>query len=198
MGITAKARLSHVSKTFASESMSSAPTTGTLTDNAAWNAGGFMRLNPATSSNKGNIYWSANLPPVFTASSDMAMSNTSGADSMWFFFGTNTNTTLETGTTNYGYLIERNEPSAVFRIRYGGSILATSSSYTKDTSFDSFQVDFAYGKFTITYKGSTVLTYTDTVTRTYPGNRFGWGARSGGTTNNHDVKNLVVTGRYGV
>lgn len=198
MPVTAKARAAHVTQTLANESMSSSPATGTLTDNAAWNAGGFMRLNAAVSSTKGNIYWTANLPPVFTASSDIAISNTSGADSMWFFFGTNVNTTLESGTTGYGYLIERNEFSAVFRIRYGGTTLATSSSFTRDTSFDSFSVSYNHGTFTIKHKGSTVLTYTDSTTRTFPGNRFGWGSRSGGTSNNHDCKNLLVTGSYNV
>lgn len=197
MGVSAAARRVDVTKTFASESMASAPTTGTLTDDAVWNAGGFLRLNPAVSSKKGNIYWVANLPPVFTATADMAHTNTSGADSSWFFFGCSVNAVLEVGTTGYGYVIERNEFANSIRIRYGGSLLA-SVGYTDDTNFDTFQVDYVHGKFTITYKGSVVLTYTDTVNRTFPGSRFGWGARSGGTTNNHDVKNLSVVGRYGV
>lgn len=197
MGLSATARKADVTKTFASESMAAAPTSGTLTDDAVWNAGGFLRLNPATTNKKGNIYWSANLPPVFTATADMAVTSTSGADSMWFFFGTSVNTTLEVGTTGYGYLIERNEFANSIRIRYGGTLLA-SVGYTDDTNFDTFQVDYAYGKFTITYKGVVVLTYTDSVVRSFPGNRFGWGGRSGGTTNNHDVKNLSVVGRYGV
>lgn len=194
MGVCASARRSHFTKTFVSESMASAPSTGVLSGNAAWNAGGFLRLNPASSSTGGSITYAANLPSVFSARADMAVSNVSGADAMWFFFGCTSVPPFEVSAVG-GYIIERNENQTLVRLRYNGTSLATAA-WSKDTSFDTLKIDYNHGKFTITYKGSVILTYTDPTPRTLPGNLFGWGARSGGTVNDHDVKNLSVVGSY--
>jgi len=142
----------------------------------------------------GDIEYFGILPPIFTASADMQMGTTSGADGSWFYYGF-ANTPTTEGDAG-GYLINRNDFGNTIEIRFNGSVL-NSVSYTKDTNFDTLQVSVVVNSaglatFTITYLGIVVMTYTDPTPEVLPGTRYGWGARSGGTANIHNIRNLLL------
>lgn len=179
--------------TYVDETMAITPTTGTLVNNngasAGWNAGGYYQLNNNVNQ-YADLEYTGALPSLFTSKADMQMSNTAGADACWFYYGFATTPTTE-GDAG-GYLIERNDIGATFAIRYNGAVLVTAN-YTRDTAFDTVQIDVSGQAFTITYKGVVILNYTDPTARTLPGTKYGWGARSGGTGNTHNIKNLSLT-----
>lgn len=173
------------------ETMASAPTTlGTATNTSpAWNVGGYYTLTTDVNQYT-DLYTTGNVTTDFDSYVDMQMGVTNGADSCWLYWGWNTHPQTENDSTNAGYLVERNDFSNFIAIHWAGSTL-TSTTYTKDTSFDRLEVLFNAGVFTIKYKGSTVISYTDTSwPRTYPGTEFGCGARCGGSGNTHNIQNL--------
>lgn len=187
--------------TLVNESMASAPTTGTLVHNngthAIWNAGGWYQLTNSTGTYADLEYTGTPVSP-FTVSVGMQSTPTGGADSIWLYYGCSTTPQQEDNTTGIGYLIERNDFSNTIAIRYGGTTL-TSVAWTPDANFDTLQVAVTGQAFTVTYKGSTVISYTDTTTRTLPGTKYGFGARTGypGTVPTHNVQNLLVTDSSG-
>lgn len=180
--------------TIVNESMASAPTTGTLDTNtgtSGWSASGYYILT--TNVNQySDFYYNVDITSQFTMDVDMQISSTSGADSMWFFWGSNARPHTEGDSTNIGYLLERNEFDGFIRLRYAGSELKAQS-WTKDTNFDTLEIIQNGADFTVNYAGSPFFTYTDpSYPRSLPGTTFGWGARCGGTGNNHRVKNLLL------
>jgi hypothetical protein len=179
---------------YVNETMAAAPTTGTAVAGAGtiygWQAGGWYQFNNNVNQ-WSNYYYTGVLPSVFTMSVDMQMGTTSGADGSWFYYGAASSPTNE-GDHIGGYLINRNDYNGAIEIRFDGSTLAYYT-YTKDTAFDTFKVDVSGQAFTITYKGSVVLTHTDTTTRTLGGTQYGWGGRSGGTANTHNIQNVLLS-----
>lgn len=176
------------------ESMFSGITTGTLDSNAAdagWNPGKYYLLTDG-SNQYSDLWYTGDITTKFTMNVDMQMSATNGADSSWFFWGCNARPHQEDSTTNIGYVLERNDFSNFIALRFGGTILHQVN-YTKDTNFDTLELDAVDGVFTVKYNGAVLFTYTDTsFPRSMPGTMYGWGARCGGTGNTHGIKNLLL------
>jgi hypothetical protein len=174
-----------------SESMAVYPESGDQVSNStanAWNSGGWYQLNTGINQ-YADLEYFATLPSGFTASADLQMGTTSGADASWFYWGWAASPTTE-GDSG-GYLINRNDFGNSLEIRFNGSAL-TSVSYTKDLNWDTLAVSMTGQVITVSYLGAVVMTYTDPTVRTLPGIRYGWGARSGGTANTHNVRNLSM------
>jgi hypothetical protein len=176
------------------ETMAVQPSAGQYINNGVsgggWNASGYFMTNNNVNQ-WGNYQFTSVLPSEFTSSADFAMSTTSGADGAWFYYGASVEPHTE-GDSIGGYLINRNDFGNIIEIRFNGSTL-TSVSYTKDTTYDTLSVAVSGQTFTITYKGTVVLSYTDATTRTLAGSKFGWGSRSGGSANGHTWKNYLLT-----
>ncbi len=180
--------------TLVNESMAVTPTTGSDTNASAstgWNAGGWFQLTNDV--NQWDQYsYVGDITSNFDMSVDMRMSTTSGADGMWFSWGSSAFPHTEGDSAGIGYMVFRNDFGNSLEIRYAGSTL-TSVSYTKDTSFDTLEVIQNGANIVVKYLGSTVINYTDSsYPRSLPGTNYGWGARCGGTGNVHDIKNLLL------
>ncbi len=134
--------------TYVNEPMASAPSTGTDVNASAstgWNVGGWYQLT--NNVNQWTDYeYNGTLPTAFTSKVDMQMGVTNGADGCWFYYGFATSPQTESSAG--GYLINRNDFSNTIEVRYNGTTL-NSVTYTKDTSFDTFQVDVSGQTFTI-------------------------------------------------
>lgn len=184
--------------TYVNETMAASPATGTVAFGGGavygWQTGGWYQFNNNVNQ-WSDLYWTGTLPTAFTASADFKMGTTSGADGAWFYYGASTSPQTE-GDAIGGYLINRNDFGNSIEIRFNGSVL-TSVSYTKDTNWDTLSVAVSGQTFTISYQGTTVLTYTDPTTRTLGGSQYGWGARSGGIANTHTIRNLLVASGTG-
>lgn len=180
--------------TLVNESMVSSPSTGTLDTNdayAGWKVGGYYGLTNNVNQ-YADFYYTGDITSNFDMTVDMAMSTTSGADGTWFFWGSSANPHTESDSSGIGYMVNRGDFGNSIELRFGGSVL-TSVSYTKDTNFDTLEVIQSGANFTIKYLGSTVISYTDaSYPRSLPGTNYGWGARCGGTGNQHDIKNLLL------
>ncbi len=177
--------------TLVNESMAAAPTTGTVDTNTtpSWNAGGWYNLTTGVNQ-YADFYYTGDITSNFDMTVDMRMSTTSGADASWFFWGVS-GALPPTESTN-SYMVQRNDFGNNIILSFNGTNLATTT-YTKDTNFDTLEVIQAGANFTINYAGSTVISYTDpSYPRALPGSFFGWGARCGGIGNVHDIKNLLL------
>lgn len=177
--------------TLVNETMAAAPTTGTVDTNTTpgWNAGGYYVFNSGANQ-YADLYYTGNLGANFTMSADMKVPG-AGADAEWFFWGWNARPHSEGDTTNAGYLLERNEFDGHVRLRWAGVEL-TNAAWTLDTNFDTLKIVAQGNTFTVYQNGVQLFSFTDS-TRSLPGTTYGWGARSGGTGNTHEIKNILLT-----
>lgn len=183
--------------TYVNETMAAAPTTGMVASGGAavygWQSGGWWQFNNNINQ-WSNLYYTGALSYPFTAKMDMQMTSTSGADGMWFFFGASAIPQTESDTIG-GYLIFRSDITNTIQLRYNGSVV-NSMTYAKDTTFRHLEVSYDGTTFNIIFSGGvTSMELTDS--QTLSGTYFGWGARSGGTGNTHNMKNLSLTGGGG-
>lgn len=173
------------------ESMAADTTTGTKLGSAAWNAGGYLILNPATNFTDGEFEYSANLAQSFETTFDVWSGGGSGADSIYLYWGATATVEAE-NATQANYAVVANEFSDLIELRFNGTVISSVAFASLDNStWRTIKVDVAGNHIRAWVDTVLKIDYTD-ITRSLGGNLFGWGARSGGTNNQHRVRNLLL------
>lgn len=202
---TGKTRVQAAGKTYVDETMATSPSTGTIggnTGDTAWNSNGYLVLTQATNNEHGYIDYTGTLPNSFETDFDIWMGpNNSGADAIWFYFGTSAIPTSEDESLG-GYIIAFDEYSgdnAPYQIQFNGTRLANTSGASpfSDSAWHKAKIVVNGTTITIFLDGAQVLTYTD-IARTFSGTHFGVAARTGGVNNEHSIRNLAIYGSEGV
>lgn len=183
------------------EPMTSAPTTGTLKNSAAhvtvpFNA---LRLNAAVAGQQGQIEYSGiTLDDPFTIEFDFWTGGGTGGDAVWFYFG-NSSTPAQEDSAAGGYHVMYGEFAGAVRIYWNGSQIKTQAvANIGNSTWHTAKITYDAQIFEVFMDGVSIYSHTDATPRTWGGNLFGWGARSGfGNNNNHYVRNLLVTDNSG-
>lgn len=173
------------------QSMATDPTVGTKSGSTAWDAGGYLILNPATNFTTGRYYFNGNLQQSIDMTCDFFAGGGTGADACWFYWaGTSDAAQEDTGAAQYAVVL--NEFADQIQIRYNGANVLTAAFANLDNSTYRTCRVLVFGReIKVWIDGALVLTLND-VARVVTGTFYGWGARSGGTNNEHRVRNIVM------
>jgi parallel beta-helix repeat protein len=179
--------------TYINDNMTTNTPNGTLIGSATYSAGNYVQLNPATGSTSGQIEYTPLISSSsdYTAQFDFWAGGGSGADST-YFYSSATSTMNNEGGASGGYSVDFDEFSDKIELRFNGSVISSVSQASIDNStWHTVKIVKSGNTFLVTYDGSQVINFTDS-TRTLTGNRWGLGGRSGGSTNNHRVRNFTL------
>ncbi len=185
--------------TVISEDLTSAPT-GILTGAANYDAANdWAQLTPNTASQHGELEWLKYFNTRdFTVQWSQYLTNKSGGgDAIYFYWGCNATPTLGEDDSCGGYLVALDHYSTNrFDIHFGtGTTISTNSlsSDPTDGAWHIVKIVVLDNNIKIYYDTVLQVDFTDTTTRTLPGMKFGWGARTGAAYCEHRIKNLSVT-----
>ncbi len=183
---------------FSNESLANLPTTGTIKDNATWNNGGWITLTTAINTQHGEFEYSNTLPSNFEINFDFWTGGGSGADAVYFYYGCSQTPVTEDDINCGGYQIAfdeytpKNQP---VQINFQGTTISNTTGVASfaDSKWHNARIEVTSGNiFTVFLDNVQQLTFTDT-TRTLGGSLFGWGAKTGGASNEHRVRNVYVS-----
>ena len=184
---------------------------------AAFSSGNGVLLNPATANTSGSINWSFAQVPFEEIQFQFKAGGGSGADATWFYSYASGVPTTEfgstaTGTLADGYIIYFSEYHNCIGIAYGsftdgnqcvsgngtaGDPLAAVSmppGTINDNNWHNIDIQFFENKIYVRWDGNLILQYSDVYTRDLADYQdFGFGARSGSSTDNHYIRGLLVS-----
>lgn len=164
---------------------------GTLKGNAAWFSGSpsYLRLTANSGSINGQVEYTGTLPADFDICADIWRNGS--ADGSYFYFGASATPTGASGT-NGGYIIYFDHYNNIIRLRFGTTLLASSSvGYGQGSStYEAVRIEKRGNNFKVWFKNVLYIDFTDS-TRTLPGNRYGAGAVNGGQSADHRIRNLA-------
>ncbi|HVO86562.1 MAG TPA: hypothetical protein VMT23_02405, partial [Candidatus Binatia bacterium] len=176
--------------------------------------------SPPGQNETGTIDWSFSQVSFEETQFQFKAGGGTGADSTWFYsyangiptteYGANWPTCAGTGNSNgCGYIIYFSEYHHCVGISWGsyqdGNQCGHTTSGTDplahssplwdigDNAFHDVDIQLRYNIVTISWDGQVVLTYNDSFGRNLTNLDFGFGSRTGGSTNNHYIKGLLVT-----
>ncbi len=167
-----------------------------------------VQLTSATGNQSGSVNWNFSQVPFEEIQFQMKAGGGSGADGTWFYSYADGTPTTEFGTgMTKGYIIYFSEFHDCVGITYGaytdgnqcipggaGKPLAqVAKTNIDDGNFHDVDIQILYNKIIVRWDGVPILSYSDIYTRDTSNLNFGFGARTGGSTNNHYIKNLLVT-----
>lgn len=163
-------------------------------------ANGGFRLTNTTESRTGALIWQFPQSPNMkvTFSFKAGGSTSTGADATWFFCYSNQYPSTEEGQgIANGYIFAFSEWRDQIELRYGnmGATNVLTSSALSDIdngSEHSVIITISGSNIKISYDGTQIIDYTDATTRNKAGQYFGFGARTGGSTNNHWITKFQV------
>ncbi len=165
---------------------------GTL-ENDAFIDQDYVELTSAVSNSRGQYeYTDLPLGDDFTVEGEFWSGDGTGADE-FFVYLWNTNTPTGGGGAG-GYAISYNEWTDAIKLNYAGTLLSDVSEADMDNSqWRTFKVEFDKGVFDIYLDDTLKLSYDDSANyySRMSGNRFGFGARTGGSNNIHRVRNMT-------
>lgn len=180
----------------------------TLTGNATFiDSSNGIRLTDALGAQNGAIEWNFVQAPFMRVQFNFKAGGGSGADGTWFYCFADATPTTEYGTgLTYGYIIYLSEYYDKVGITYGpftdgqqgnaggaGQPLATASLANIDNNVThEVDVSILFNKITIRVDGAVIIDYSDVYTRDLTHTKFGFGARTGGSNNQHFISGLVV------
>lgn len=152
-----------------------------------------LRMQTATNFTSGQFEYTASLGGNFYARWDAWAGGGSGADMVMFYWGA-ADTPTEEGSDQDQYAVVLNEFADQIQIRYAGANVASGTSAFANLDNSTWRTVEIYNT------GDTIRVLIDSVqifnltdsTRTLGGTDFGWTGRSGGTNNEHRIKNLYV------
>jgi hypothetical protein len=178
------------------EDMSVTPL-GTLKNNAYYDSTNkWVRLTTASGSINGELEYTTsqiglNVGDSFVATFEFWAGGGSGADATWLYvYNTVTPTTEDDGAGGYHFVYD--EYNDQIQFKYNGSNLITSTETTIDNSqWHKAKIIYHNYKGIMYYDETERINYQDS-TRSLTGTLFGWGARTGGSTNEHRIRNLIV------
>ncbi|HXY17804.1 MAG TPA: hypothetical protein VEH48_00045, partial [Candidatus Nitrosopolaris sp.] len=176
----------------------------------AFVSGSGEELTPACTTTSGSINWSFSQVSFEETQFQFKAGGGTHADSTWFYSYADGVPTTEYGAGGaytQGYLIYFSEWHHCVGIAWGpytdgnqcgsggGANPLTSASLWNidDNNFHNVDIQLRYNVITVRWDGNIVLNYTDTFGRTLSNQDFGFGSRTGGNTNIHYIKGLLVT-----
>jgi len=164
---------------------------GTLYGNAQKKSG-YVELTTAGNSQNGQIQWT-NMNPGnrLYATFDTWTGSGSGADATWFYWGCSSRPTGEDFNSG-GYLFAIDEyNSNQLQLEFNNARIHTKSmGNLDDSAWHSWIVEYKNNTITVWRDGTQQFSKVDT-SRTLS-TLVGWGARTGGATNRHLVRNMKV------
>lgn len=178
----------------------------TLSGTLAGGAGGIaiqqsgnIRLTAAITNRHGEYYFQSQLGDYFDVEYEFYTGGGNGADASWFFWGASAPVTSEEisseGATKGGYTVTADEyGSDEFEIQFNGASLINNTSTginIDDGTWRTMKISVRGTTISVFVNGTLVNRYTD-IERTLGGNYWGWGARTGGLTNEHRIRNMRV------
>jgi len=183
----------------------------TLSGNAAFVSGSGVRLTSASNSLSGSMDWAFNQLPAERVQFNFKSGGGTGADGVWFYSYADGVPTTEFGTgMTKGYIVYFSEFHDCIGLTYGafsdgrqcggGSGTAPLAFIAQagidDNQWHNVDISFIYNRIIVRYDGKVVIDYNDVYTRDLDNpayNKFGFGARTGGSNNNHFIRGLVVS-----
>ena len=175
------------------DTLAVSPTVGSITGDAAWNAGGYILLTPATASKLGRWEFLGEVGNEFVLTFDHYAGGGTGADALWFYWGCDSLPSTEEAAAG-GYILNLDEyESDAVKLNFNGSVVGSGSTgVTLDSgTWRRMKVVFDGKKVRLYVNDVLAFEYTDSK-RSLPGNKFGFGARTGGSTNEHRIRNVVL------
>jgi hypothetical protein len=177
------------------ESMASSPSTGTLKNDAAWNAGGYLRFTSAVNFQSGQIEYTDSANQVvddFETSYEGHVGGGDGADALYFYWGASSTPTSEENAVG-GYIVAYSEYHDKVKIFFNGSELnAPTLTGIDDGQWHRIRIVVRGLNIKAFWDETLIADFTDT-TRTLGGTLFGWGGRTGGLNHEHRVRNITLT-----
>jgi hypothetical protein len=167
-----------------------------------------VQLTPNVNTQSGSIDWSFSQVAFEETQFQMKAGGGTGADGTWFYSYADGTPTTEYGTGfTKGYIIYFSEYHDCIGITYGPytdgnqcspggaghPLAAVAYPNIDDNNWHDVDIQLLYNKIIVRLDGNIVLSYSDTYTRDISNLSFGFGARTGGSNNNHYIKNLLVT-----
>lgn len=182
----------------------------TLTGSAAFiDATDGVRITPATNGQNGAIEWLLKQKPFMRAQFKFRVHSGTGADGVWFYCLADATPSNEFGDGAFtqGYIVYFSEYHNAIGITWGGYndgnqavagganqplAVATSINDIDDGTEHEVDITIRYNRIIVTYDGVEVINFADVYTRDYSNQKLGFGARTGGSNNAHDIHSLVV------
>ena len=163
---------------------------GTLFGDSYWDtANHWLRLTRAVGSINGVIeYHTLNPGDPFICEFDFIMVNAGGADALWFHFFKKAMPTNEDDAGD-GYIVAYDEYSGQIQLKWAGTALANPSQSGMQTAWRKAKIYHSGVNIKVYYEGSKVIDFDDSA-RDETGTYIGFGARTGGSNNEHRVRNL--------
>ncbi len=166
----------------------------TLSGNATYDATNkHVRLTSAVVSQNGRIEWDMNPGNAMKTSFEFRAGGGTGADSTWFYVY-NTSSPISEDATSGGYIIALDEFGAdTIQVKYNGTLLGSvSPGNIDDNAFHRVDIVIENARVDVFWDGKKQISVQDQLGRDISGTRMGFGARTGGATDNHDIRNLEV------
>lgn len=177
------------------ESCLTDPATGVKKGDTAWNAAGYLVLIAAASFARGQFEYTGSLAQNFYTRWDAWAGGGSGGEAVWFYWGAADTPVQEDDTTQQHYAVVLNDFQNRVEIRFDGVILTSTTTgfgNLDDSTWRTVQITVLGQRILVLINGIIILDYTDPTTQTLGGTDFGWGARNGGSNNEHRIRNLYV------
>ncbi len=168
--------------------------TATLSGNASYDSTNkWVRLTPAVSDQDGSIEWEFNPGNAMKTSFEFRAGGGTGADATWFYVYSTTTPTDE-GDANGGYIIALDEYDGdEIQVLYDTTLLGSvSPGNIDDNQWHRVDVVIENARIDVFWDGEKQISVQDKLGRDILGTKMGFGARAGGNTNNHDIRNLEV------
>ncbi|MBW4061791.1 hypothetical protein HJC99_04455 [Candidatus Saccharibacteria bacterium] len=180
----------------------------TLSGSASYISGTGIQLTPATNGQSGSVNWSFAQVPFEETQFQFKAGGGTGADSTWFYSYADGTPTTEYGAGfTKGYIIYFSEYHGCVGVAYGGysdgnqcgsgggtsPLASTHISNIGDNTYHDVDIQLLYNEVIVRWDGIVILDYSDVYTRDTSNQNFGFGARTGGSNNVHDIKGLLVT-----
>ena len=178
---------------YINDNMTTSTPSGVLIGSATYVAGNYVQLNPAVGSTTGDIEYTPLIAPSsdYTAQFDFWAGGGSGADATYLYTSA-TSTMITEADASGGYSIDLDEFNGKAELRYNGSVISSvSQAGIANSTWHTVKVIKTGNNFIVSFDGNQIINFTDSA-RTLTGNKWGLGARSGGSTNNHRVRNFTL------
>ena len=183
------------SNSYIDEDMQSAPT-GTLKGSpvATYDADDEYVELTTPSGGWGALEYSANPGTDFDATFEFWAGGGTGADATYFYVYS-TSTPQHEGADSGGYMIYFSEFQSSIGLRYqsGGNLATAVQANMGNSAWHTARIVKSGLNFKVYYDGVEKINFTDS-SRTITGTLMGYGARTGGLTNYHRIRNLSVVG----
>lgn len=184
-------------QTVIDESLATPPQEGNLAGNATFSESNqYVQLTEAVNDQSGRLEYTGSLGSSFDVSFEHqtgGATGADGADAVYFYWGASSVPDHEEETIG-GYLLAVDEFSSnMLQLWFDGTLLSQiDPGYTiDDAAWHTIRIVQESTTIKVYAGGTLKITYND-VTRQLGGNKYGWGARTGGYNNYHRIRSLFL------